>query len=90
MKVSSATLILLKITWAKSESAQNISRRVVVWLLINITHQACFGCSECERVNSDNKHSQYGRKRDDNQNPQSKPFIEILNDDSFAISLKSL
>ena len=36
-KLTSATFILLKITWEQSENKQNIWRRVVVWLLINIS-----------------------------------------------------
>ena len=39
--LTSATFILLKITSEQSKSSQNIWRRVVVWLLINIS-PACF------------------------------------------------
>ena len=41
-KVSSATLILLKITWELSETLQNIWTRVIVWLLINIAPSNVF------------------------------------------------
>ena len=38
LEISSATFILLKITWEWSEISQNIWRRFVVCLLINIFH----------------------------------------------------
>ena len=41
-KASSATLTLLKITWGKSISLENIWRGVVVWLLINISPSNIF------------------------------------------------
>ena len=40
--LTSASLILLKINWEESESSQNIWRRVVVWLPINISPSNVF------------------------------------------------
>ena len=42
LEVSSATFILLEKTWKKSKSLQNISRRVVVYPLINISPSNVF------------------------------------------------
>ena len=42
LEVSSATFILLEITWELSESLRNISRRVVLYLLVNISPSNVF------------------------------------------------
>ena len=42
LEILSAIFILLEITWEQSERSQNISNRVVVYLLINISPSNVF------------------------------------------------